>query len=346
MKKGLSLAVLVLLLFLFGCSKETILQIKEINGYQDAVIDTENMAISLMVDNDIENFTISDIVVENNISVTVYSDANYSIKLDDTITLKEGLNVYYLRLSLSNNEDIKSDYTLNITRRINTKYVVDIEIIELKKEYQFNEDFKDGLLLVKYNDNTTKTITLTIDMVSNFKTNKVGNRTLSIKYEDKEIQYDIDILVPPYDVNDLNSLSYYTPYVMRLFGWGLLIFVVAGLLFCLVGDGIASFTTKTKINNILFWGLVTAVWGSFLLSGIFLSGNMYLRYYQAILTGDNPKIYIWSIVLILGIFITILTNFIVRVSEKINYKKVIGKIILALSFMIILVGLIGMLTCM
>ena len=343
MKKGLSLVILVLLLFLFGCSKETILQIKEINGYQDAVIDTENMAISLTVDNDIENFTISDIVVENNISVTVYSDG---IKLDDTITLKEGLNVYYLRLSLIEDNDVVTDYTLNITRRINTKYVVDIEIIELQKEYQFNEDFKDGLLLVKYNDNTTKTITLTIDMVSNFKTNKVGNRTLSIKYEDKEIQYDINILVPPYDVNDLNSLSYYTPYVMRLFGWGLLIFVVAGLLFCLVGDGIASFTPKTKINNILFWGLVTAVWGSFLLSGIFLSGNMYLRYHQAILTGDNPKIYIWSIVLILGIFITILTNFIVRVSEKINYKKVIGKIILALSFMIILVGLIGMLTCM
>ena len=184
------------------------------------------------------------------------------------------------------------------------------------------------------------------DMVSNFKTNKVGNRTLTIKYEDKEIQYDINILVPPYDVNDLNSLSYYTPYVMRLFGWGLLVFVIAGLLFCLVGDGIASFTSKTKINNILFWGLVTAVWGSFLLSGIFLSGNMYLRYHQAILTGANPKLYIWSIVFILGIFITIFTIFIVRVSEKINYKRFVGKIILALSFLIIIIGLIGMLTCM
>ena len=168
MKKSISIITLILLLFLFGCSKEnTNLAIKEINGYQDILIDTENKAINLSVDNDVDSFLISDIVVEDNIDVTVYSDSNYSNKLDDTITLKEGLNVYYLRLSLIEDEDVITDYVLNITKR-KIKYIVNIEVAEFQKEYQFNEEFKDGLLLVNYNDNTTETITLTMDMVVYF----------------------------------------------------------------------------------------------------------------------------------------------------------------------------------
>ena len=194
MKKGLSLAVLVLLLFLFGCSKETILQIKEINGYQDAVIDTENMAISLMVDNDIENFTISDIVVENNISVTFYSDANYSIKLDDTITLKEGLNVYYLRLSLIEDNDVVTDYILNITRKEYVKELLNIEVVELQKEYKLNTNFINGVLKLNYSDDSSENITLTLDMITGFDTTTVGKKTLTITYEGKTTTYEIEVV--------------------------------------------------------------------------------------------------------------------------------------------------------
>ena len=211
MKKGLSLVVLVLLLFLFGCSKEnTNLSIKEINGYQDAVIDTENKSISLMVDNDVDSFLISDIVVENNISVSVYSDANYSNKLGDTITLNEGLNVYYLRLSLIEDNDVITDYTLNITREEYVRELLNIEVVELQKEYKLNTAFVNGILKLNYNDNSSENITLTSDMVSGFDTSTVGKKTLTITYEDKSITYEIEVVrsLIRIEVMELNKTYY------------------------------------------------------------------------------------------------------------------------------------------
>ena len=72
--------------------------------------------------------------------------------------------------------------------------LVDIMVKELKNNYFLGEEFEEGLLTVVYADKSTEDLVLNLEMVKGFDTTTVGNKTLTITYEEKTITYEIEVI--------------------------------------------------------------------------------------------------------------------------------------------------------
>ena len=196
MKKVVTLLSFFLLaIFLFGCNDDETkvsLQIEGINGHNDAIIDNENKSVSFNVDNSIASFDLEDIILPENILVSVYEDSNLEQEISNVLDLEVGLNTYYMYLYFAEDDEFNSTWTLNITRLAAS--IKSISVKELKSVYTVNEEFSDGTLTVTYTDNSTEDIKITTNMVLGFDTKTLGKKELTIVYEGFTIKHSYEVV--------------------------------------------------------------------------------------------------------------------------------------------------------
>ena len=102
MKKIISLISLFLLIFLVACEGDVDVkfEIKGIKGYNDAVINVDEKTVSFNVTSSVDEFAVSDILLPENIKVSVYEDENHETTLGENLSLEYGLNTFYLKIAL------------------------------------------------------------------------------------------------------------------------------------------------------------------------------------------------------------------------------------------------------
>ena len=101
----------------------------------------------------------------------------------------------------------------------NEKELINIGLSkEIKTEYAINEkiDLNDAKLVLTYNDDSQKEITISYDMITGFDTTTVGEKTLTISYNEKEIKVaykvyikDFDTIMNNVSINFLNESKFY-----------------------------------------------------------------------------------------------------------------------------------------
>lgn len=197
MKKKILFSFLIFFIgiFLVGCNDiKPQFAIDGINGYE-ATINNEKQTIMFSVNEDVETFNTNDILLPKGIRLSVYDDKNRTIASENPLKLKFGLNTYYLVLSTMSEDIVLSEnWDLMITRnKIPDVLISKIEVKELKQSYKLNEEFVEGVLLVKYTNDTTKEVVITKDMVKGFDTSKVGEKLISITYQGNTITYKINV---------------------------------------------------------------------------------------------------------------------------------------------------------
>ena len=196
MKKIISLISLFLLIFLVACEGDTNVkfEIQGIKGYNDAVINADKRTVTFNVTSTVSEFAVSDVLLPENIEISVYADANHETELGEILSLEYGLNTFYLNLYFAEDDALNSDWTLLITRIEQVNQIKEIVVSELKNTYEINEEFSNGKLKVIYMDEKQEEIPLTKDMVSGFDTSSVGEKTLTITYQGKTITYKIMVV--------------------------------------------------------------------------------------------------------------------------------------------------------
>lgn len=101
----------------------------------------------------------------------------------------------------------------------NEKELINIGLSkEIKTEYAINEkiDLNDAKLVLTYNDDSQKEMTISNDMITGFDTTTVGEKTLTISYNAKEIKVaykvyikDFDTIMNNVSINFLNESKFY-----------------------------------------------------------------------------------------------------------------------------------------
>lgn len=128
----------------------------------------------------------------NNIENSKYTTRVYDGEYDITVKLENGKIKTVQQTINSNNSD---NINIIIKSSINK-----IEIVKEPNKSTFyrndNLDLSGGILRVYYDDNTTKDIELNDEniQIDGFDSNNIGKKKLTIKYENKETYYEINVI--------------------------------------------------------------------------------------------------------------------------------------------------------
>lgn len=128
----------------------------------------------------------------NNIENSKYTTRVYDGEYDITVKLENGKIKTVQQTINSNNSD---NINIIIKSSINK-----IEIVKEPNKSTFyrndNLDLSGGILRVYYDDNTTKDIELNNEniQIDGFDSNNIGKKKLTIKYENKETYYEINVV--------------------------------------------------------------------------------------------------------------------------------------------------------
>lgn len=128
----------------------------------------------------------------NNIENSKYTTRVYDGEYDITVKLENGKIKTVQQTINSNNSD---NINIIIKSSINK-----IEIVKEPNKSTFyrndNLDLSGGILRVYYDDNTTKDIELNDEniQIDRFDSNNIGKKKLTIKYENKETYYEINVV--------------------------------------------------------------------------------------------------------------------------------------------------------
>lgn len=207
-KKFLSALVLVvmtasLLVGFAACddSSAFTLPIQGIDGVSDAVIDNEARTVSFRVQNSIDAFPLSSIRFSEGATIVyeVYTDAELTAKAEgQTLPLAEGDNVFWLKGWYDGAPELYAVYKFTITRTRSEVTVVSLSVSPeaLKTEYLLNEAFVPCDMTATMSDGTTRTVTVTADMLTGFDTSTEGEKTVTVTYGGKTVQMTINVSAP------------------------------------------------------------------------------------------------------------------------------------------------------
>lgn len=207
-KKFLSALVLVvmtasLLVGFAACddSSAFTLPIQGIDGVSDAVIDNEARTVSFRVQNSIDAFPLSSIRFSEGATIVyeVYTDAELTAKAEgQTLPLAEGDNVFWLKGWYDGAPELYAVYKFTITRTRSEVTVVSLSVSpeKWKTEYLLNEAFVPCDMTATMSDGTTRTVTVTADMLTGFDTSTEGEKTVTVTYGGKTVQMTINVSAP------------------------------------------------------------------------------------------------------------------------------------------------------
>lgn len=207
-KKFLSALVLVvmtasLLVGFAACddSSAFTLPIQGIDGVSDAVIDNEAKTVSFRVQNSIDAFPLSSIRFSEGATIVyeVYTDAELTAKAEgQTLPLAEGDNVFWLKGWYDGAPELYAVYKFTITRTRSEVTVVSLSVSPeaWKTEYLLNEAFVPCDMTATMSDGTTRTVTVTADMLTGFDTSTEGEKTVTVTYGGKTVQMTINVSAP------------------------------------------------------------------------------------------------------------------------------------------------------
>lgn len=183
-KIGSFFVMLFAVLTLFACNDVNInLTINGIDGYE-ATINEEEKTISFQVGNDVANLKQEVILLPEEVLLSIYADEEKTSLIEGDLSLAYGDNTFYLTLTYAQSAELTSSWTLIISRlEPAVASPVDITNVDWKTTYYLEDKFVEGKITVLYNDNTTKEVTLTEEMVSGFSTTTVGEIQVTITYE-------------------------------------------------------------------------------------------------------------------------------------------------------------------
>lgn len=207
-KKFLSALVLVvmtasLLVGFAACddSSAFTLPIQGIDGVSDAVIDNEARTVSFRVQNSIDAFPLSSIRFSEGATIVyeVYTDAELTAKAEgQTLPLAEGDNVFWLKGWYDGAPELYAVYKFTITRTRSEVTVVSLSVSPeaWKTEYLLNEAFVPCDMTATMSDGTTRTVTVTADMLTGFDTSTEGEKTVTVTYGGKTVKMTINVSAP------------------------------------------------------------------------------------------------------------------------------------------------------
>lgn len=213
-KKFLSALVLVvmtasLLVGFAACddSSAFTLPIQGIDGVSDAVIDNEAKTVSFRVQNSIDAFPLSSIRFSEGATIVyeVYTDAELTAKAEgQTLPLAEGDNVFWLKGWYDGAPELYAVYKFTITRTRSEVTVVSLSVSPeaWKTEYLLNEAFVPCDMTATMSDGTTRTVTVTADMLTGFDTSTEGEKTVTVTYGGKTVQMTINVSAPSVEPSD------------------------------------------------------------------------------------------------------------------------------------------------
>lgn len=213
-KKFLSALVLVvmtasLLVGFAACddSSAFTLPIQGIDGVSDAVIDNEARTVSFRVQNSIDAFPLSSIRFSEGATIVyeVYTDAELTAKAEgQTLPLAEGDNVFWLKGWYDGAPELYAIYKFTITRTRSEVTVVSLSVSPeaWKTEYLLNEAFVPCDMTATMSDGTTRTVTVTADMLTGFDTSTEGEKTVTVTYGGKTVQMTINVSAPSVEPSD------------------------------------------------------------------------------------------------------------------------------------------------
>lgn len=213
-KKFLSALVLVvmtasLLVGFAACddSSAFTLPIQGIDGVSDAVIDNEAKTVSFRVQNSIDAFPLSSIRFSEGATIVyeVYTDAELTAKAEgQTLPLAEGDNVFWLKGWYDGAPELYAIYKFTITRTRSEVTVVSLSVSPeaWKTEYLLNEAFVPCDMTATMSDGTTRTVTVTADMLTGFDTSTEGEKTVTVTYGGKTVQMTINVSAPSVEPSD------------------------------------------------------------------------------------------------------------------------------------------------
>lgn len=213
-KKFLSALVLVvmtasLLVGFAACddSSAFTLPIQGIDGVSDAVIDNEARTVSFRVQNSIDAFPLSSIRFSEGATIVyeVYTDAELTAKAEgQTLPLAEGDNVFWLKGWYDGAPELYAVYKFTITRTRSEVTVVSLSVSPeaWKTEYLLNEAFVPCDMTATMSDGTTRTVTVTADMLTGFDTSTEGEKTVTVTYGGKTVQMTINVSAPSVEPSD------------------------------------------------------------------------------------------------------------------------------------------------
>lgn len=123
--------------------------------------------------------------------LTVIYDSNKSLDITLTKEMVEGFDT-----SKTGNKTLIITYgkSINYDITVNEDKLLSIKVKELVNEYLINDSFKEGFLTLNYESGKTKDIVLTEEMIEGFDTSSVGEKTLTISYQNLEVQYIINVI--------------------------------------------------------------------------------------------------------------------------------------------------------
>lgn len=213
-KKFLSALVLVvmtasLLVGFAACddSSAFTLPIQGIDGVSDAVIDNKARTVSFRVQNSIDAFPLSSIRFSEGATIVyeVYTDAELTAKAEgQTLPLAEGDNVFWLKGWYDGAPELYAVYKFTITRTRSEVTVVSLSVSPeaWKTEYLLNEAFVPCDMTATMSDGTTRTVTVTADMLTGFDTSTEGEKTVTVTYGGKTVQMTINVSAPSVEPSD------------------------------------------------------------------------------------------------------------------------------------------------
>ena len=112
------------------------------------------------------------------------------------------------------------EQTVTFNVMIVEKQLIRIEIAEepSKKTYIQNHEELDvtgGKIRLIYNDESTEDVTMTVDMVKGFDNTSVGEKTLTVTYEEKTATYNVTILAKALEMIEISKLPDKVTYIQN-----------------------------------------------------------------------------------------------------------------------------------
>lgn len=184
----------------------TIIGVKKLTvKYQGKVLDYDvNIVSKKIVDISIYKKPNKDVYIQNYGVLDVTGGqlyVQYNDNSSNVIDLTEDMITGFDNTKIGKNVlTVKYDnFSTEIEIEIVAKEILSIQLKEMPSKTKYIQNYEEldvtgGTIEVKYNDNTTENIKLTKEMVYGFDNSKLGQQTLTIKYGNTNIEYNVEII--------------------------------------------------------------------------------------------------------------------------------------------------------
>ncbi len=184
----------------------TIIGVKKLTvKYQGKILDYDiNIVSKKIVDISIYKKPNKDVYIQNYGVLDVTGGqlyVQYNDNSSNVIDLTEDMITGFDNTKIGKNVlTVKYDnFSTEIEIEIVAKEILSIQLKEMPLKTKYIQNYEEldvtgGTIEVKYNDNTTENIKLTKEMVYGFDNSKLGQQTLTIKYGNTNIEYNVEII--------------------------------------------------------------------------------------------------------------------------------------------------------